>query len=213
MTRSIFIIGAGSHASVIVDVAKSKNLKINCLVDINSKKFKDEKKFGIDVKNLSFLKKIKKNSTVFLAIGENKLRKKYYEKYKNVFNFINLISDSSQISKYSKIGEGNFIGPNVIINARTTLGNNCIINTASVIEHDVEIGDNIHICPSVTVAGNCKILDNCFIGMGSIIIDKIIIQKNVKLGAGSLVVKNLKSNNTYYGTPAKKVETKNKKSK
>lgn len=206
MTNSLYIIGAGSHASVIVDVASSNNYKIKCLVDINPKNIKNEKKFGITVKNTTYLKKIKKNSLVFLAIGDNEIRSKYFKKFKDKFNFINLISKSSQISKNSTLGKGNYIGPNAVINGGSNIGNNCILNTSSVIEHDVNIGDNIHICPSVTIGGNTTINDNCFIGLGSNIINQIIIGKNVTLGAGSLVNKNLKPNSIYYGSPAKKVD-------
>lgn len=206
MTNSLYIIGAGSHASVIVDVANSNKYKIKCLVDINSKNIKNEKKFGIPVNNSTYLEKIKKNSLVFLAIGDNEIRFNYFKKFRGKFNFINLISKSSQISKNSTLGKGNYIGPNVVINGGTNIGNNCILNTSSVIEHDVNIGDNIHICPSVTIGGNTKINDNCFIGLGSNIIDKIIIGKNVTLGAGSLVNKNLETNSTYYGSPVKKID-------
>ena len=205
MTKNLYIIGAGSHASVIIDCAITNKYKIKCLIDINSKNTKNEKKFGIPVNNNSFINNLKKNSNVFLAIGDNKVRTKYFKKYKNKFNFLNLISKSSQISINSKLGKGNYIGPNVIINGGSSIGNNCILNTSSIIEHDVNIGDNTHICPSVTIGGSTEINDNCFIGLGSNIIDKIKIGKNVKLGAGSLVLKNLKSNSIYYGTPLVKI--------
>ena len=204
MTKNLYIIGAGSHSSVVIDLAISLKYKIIFIVDINSDKIGNEKKFGIPIKNKSFIKKIKKNSKVFLAIGNNSLRKIHYQKYKSTFKFINLISKSSKVSKYSIIGEANYIGHNAVINSGTKIGDNCIINTASIIEHDIKIGNHVHICPSVTIGGNSKIGDSTFVGLGSKIIDKIIIGKNVKLGAGSLVVKELKSNLVYFGSPAKK---------
>ena len=127
---------------------------------------------------------------VFLAIGNNYIRKIHYQKYKKHFKFVNLISKSSKVSKYSNLGEGNYIGPNVIINAGVVIKNNCILNTSSIIEHDVVIDNNVHICPSVTIGGNCKIGDETFLGLGSNIIDNILIKK-VVLGAGSLVTKRL----------------------
>jgi len=204
LTQSLYIIGAGSHSSVVIDLAISLNYKIIFIVDINSNKIGNEKKFGIPVKNRSFIKKIKKNSKVFLAIGNNILRKIQYQKYKSTFKFINLISKSSKVSKYSKLGEANYIGPNVIINAGTIIKNNCILNTNSVIEHDVIVDNNVHICPSVTIGGKCKIGDESFIGLGSNIIDNISIGKKVILGAGSLVTKKLKSNSIYFGVTAKR---------
>ena len=203
MKKQLFIIGAGSHASVVIDIAKSLNYKINFIIDINSKVILEEKKFGIPVKSKSYISKIKKKSSIFLAIGNNHIRDKFYEKYKKNFKFVNLIAKTSKISKYSKIGKANYIGPNVIINSGTIINNNCILNTSSVIEHDTIIENSVHICPSVTIGGNCKIGERSFIGLGSNIIDKIRIGKNVDLGAGSLVNKQLKSNSLYYGVPAK----------
>lgn len=204
MTKNLYIIGAGSHSSVVIDLAISLKYKIICIVDINSNEIGFEKKFGIPVKNKSFIKKIKKNSNVFLAIGNNSLRKIQYQKYKSTFKFINLISKSSKVSKYSIIGEANYIGANVIINAGTIIKDNCILNTSSIIEHDVIVDNNVHICPSVTIGGKCKIGDESFIGLGSNIIDNISIGKKVILGAGSLVTRKLKSNSMYFGVPAKR---------
>ena len=204
MTKNLYIIGAGSHSNVIIDLATSLNYKIIFIVDINSTILGHEKKFGIPVKDKSFIKKIKKNSMVFLAIGNNYIRKIHYQKYKKHFKFVNLISKSSKVSKYSNLGEGNYIGPNVIINAGVVIKNNCILNTSSIIEHDVVIDNNVHICPSVTIGGNCKIGDETFLGLGSNIIDNILIGKKVVLGAGSLVTKTLKSHSTYFGVPAKR---------
>lgn len=204
MIRSLFIIGSGSHSNVVIDIAFSLNYKINFIIDINLNNKKKETKFGIPVKNKFYINKIKKNSLVFLAIGDNLIRKKYYKKYKKKFKFINLISKSSKVSVNSVLGEGNYVGPNVVVNSGVIIKNNCILNSSSVIEHDVIIEDNVHICPSVTIGGNCKVGKDSFIGIGSIIINKIKIGSKVILGAGSLVTKNLKSNNLYYGSPAKK---------
>lgn len=204
MKKNLYIIGAGSHSNVIIDLATSLNYKIIFIVDINSTILGHEKKFGIPVKDKSFIKKIKKNSMVFLAIGNNHIRKIHYQKYKKHFKFVNLISKSCKVSKYSNLGEGNYIGPNVIINAGVVIKNNCILNTSSIIEHDVVVDNNVHICPSVTIGGNCKIGDETFLGLGSNIIDNILIGKKVVLGAGSLVTKTLKSHSTYFGVPAKR---------
>ena len=41
--------------------------------------------------------------------------------------------------------------------------------------------------------------------MGTKIINNVKIEENVIVGAGSLVIKNLKSNHLYFGSPAKKI--------
>ena len=52
----------------------------------------------------------------------------------------NLIAKNSSISHYSKLGIANFFNHFCFIGANSNIGNNNIINTKSLIEHDVKIG-------------------------------------------------------------------------
>ena len=104
MTKNLYIIGAGSHSNVIIDLATSLNYKIIFIVDINSTILGHEKNLEYQSKTNHLSKKLK-NSMVFLAIGNNYIRKIHYQKYKKHFKFVNLISKSSKVSKYSNLGE------------------------------------------------------------------------------------------------------------
>lgn len=199
----IFLIGSGGHSRVILDCAKTLKHDVVGIIDINTNKDKREKINNIKVYPKGYIKKIKNKSSIFLAIGDNNIRKKYFDNFKKKFKIINLIHPSSIISNRIKIGKGNYIGPGVIINSNVKIYNNCIINSGSLIEHECTIQDNSHVGPSVKVAGRCVIGKNVFIGIGSTIIDKIKIGKNTIVGAGSLVVNNLVQNKTYFGIPAK----------
>jgi sugar O-acyltransferase (sialic acid O-acetyltransferase NeuD family) len=204
MEKKIFIIGSGGHSRVIIECAELLNFKIESIIDINQKNNTNEKIFNIKVKPKNYIKKIKKNSYIFLAIGDNFLRQRYYNKLFNFFKFINLIHPESYVSKYAKLGNGNYIGAKSVINPGVKIGTNCIINTSAVIEHETNISNNVHIGPGSIVCGRCKLNDNSFIGANSIIIENVTISKNNIIGAGSVVVKNTKNNSTYIGIPAKK---------
>ena len=206
MKKKLKIVGSGSHCKVIIDCALSNGYKIEYIIDINSIKKTNEKIVGIPVKNKDTIKKIKKNDLVFLAIGDNKIRSYYFKILKlKLVKFINLISKSSFVSPYAILGDGILINNNCIVNAGSKINNNCIINSGAIIEHDVKIGKNSHICPGVIIGGNTLIGQNCFIGLGSNIIDKIKIGSNTTLGSGSLVIKNIESNQVFAGSPAKKM--------
>ena len=58
--KNLYIIGAGSHSNVIIDLATSLNYKIIFIVDINSTILGHEKKFGIQSKTNHLSKKLKK---------------------------------------------------------------------------------------------------------------------------------------------------------
>ena len=65
------------------------------------------------------------------------------------------------------------------------------------------IGDYCDINPKVTTGGLTKIHDGCEINISVDIINRIIIEKNSRVGAGSLVLKNIRKSELHYGRPAK----------
>ena len=199
----LIIIGAGGQSRVILDCAKILKYNIIGIVDINLKSKNKEKINGIKVYPKNYIKSIKKNNAIFIAIGDNKLREKYYNKFKKKYKLINLIHPKSSISEQIEIGKGNYIGPGVIINSNVKIMNNTIINTGALIEHECIIEDNSHIGPGVKLGGRCVISKNVFIGIGCIIIDKIKIGEDTIVGAASLVLKNLLKKKIYFGIPAK----------
>ncbi len=124
------------------------------------------------------------------------------------------ISSGAIIGKNCVIGEGVHIGPNVVI------GDGCKIQNHSILYEGVELGNMVFIGPNVVttndfrpkVGGNWKesdrfrktyFEDGCSIGANSTVICGVTIGKNSLIGAGSVVTKNVESNKTVYGNPAK----------
>ena len=83
--------------------------------------------------------------------------------------------------------------PNTVVNANSKVGDCCIINTASTVDHDCKIQNFNHIAPGVTIAGNVNIGSETFIGIGSKIINNINIKAKSFIKAGTLVKKSLNS--------------------
>tara|TARA_B100001057_G_scaffold408230_1_gene422413 strand:+ start:2111 stop:2740 length:630 start_codon:yes stop_codon:yes gene_type:complete len=200
MTLAIF--GTGGHAKSVYDIVKRKKIYF---FDKSKKKFqvsnKTFKVIGDHKKMIAYKKKISK---VIVAIGNNKIREKYYKFFKkNKLKFSKQIHPTSYSGIGSKIGEGTVLMAGSFINTDSIIGNNCIINSNASIDHDCVIKDHNHICPGVIIAGNVKIGKNCWIGVGSKIIENCIIGDNVFVAAGSVITKNIKSNSFVKGVPGK----------
>ncbi|MEK4012838.1 serine O-acetyltransferase [Peribacillus sp. FSL M8-0224] len=79
-----------------------------------------------------------------------------------------------------------------------------------VISGEAIIGENNIIGQNVTIGGNYGrhpvIGSNCYIGVGAIIIGGITIDNNVRVGANAVVIKDIPSNSTAVGVPAKNIE-------
>lgn len=196
------IIGTGGHAKSVYDIVKKKKIYF---FDSIKKKFKVGNKNFKVTGNSKLIKNYKgKFSKVFIAIGNNKIRKSYFIALKKEkLKFTTLVHPKSYSSIGSKIGEGSVVMQGSFINTDSKIGNNCIINSNASIDHDCVIDDHTHICPGVIIAGNVKIGKNCWIGLGTKIIENCVIGNNVFVAAGSVVTKNIKSNSFVKGVPAK----------
>ena len=95
---------------------------------------------------------------------------------------------------------------NAVINASVKIGRSCIINTASSIDHDCIIDDFVHVSPGVHVAGTVTIGKGTWLGIGSTVINNLEICANCIIGAGSTVIKDIKEEGTYVGSPAERIK-------
>ena len=92
---------------------------------------------------------------------------------------------------------------NAVINSGTYIGRHCIINSASVVEHDNYISDFVHISVGAKVAGTVDIGARTWGGIGACINNNLSICSDCMIGAGTVVVKNIEKSGAYMGVPAK----------
>ena len=143
-----------------------------------------------------------------MCIRSNFIRKKISEEidktYKN-FNWITIIPKNSTINGNVGIGKGSLVVSGSVINTETEIGEHCIINTSSSIDHDNTLKNFSSTGPGVTTGGNVELGQCSHLGIGSTVKHQISIEDNTTIGARSLVVQNCDKNSTYYGVPAKKI--------
>jgi len=202
----IVIIGASGHGKVAFDaLSTDTNFEIKGFIDDN---YKDLEKSLLGVPILgdtNYLLKelVNEIEGVFVAIGNNNIRKTMSEKLATKFELVNAIHSKSIISKHTKLGKGILIVAGVVINSSSTISDGAIINTGATVDHDNFIGEYSHIAPGAHLAGKVKIGSLSFIGMGTSVIQNIEIGSNTTVGAGSVVVSDLPDNCLAYGVPAK----------
>jgi len=141
-----------------------------------------------------------------IAIGDNWIRSKVYEKIKSIgpnFTFVKTIHPNAQIAKNVQIGDGTVIMAGVIINSNSTVGNHCILNTNSSLDHDGFMDDFSSLAPNVTTGGDVKIGKFSAISLGANIVNGITIKEQTVVGAGSAVLEDIPEFSVAYGVPAK----------
>ncbi|MBZ7964600.1 acetyltransferase [Campylobacter sp. 2457A] len=192
-TEKIYIYGAGGHGLVCKDVALSLGYKECIFLD----DFK-AKPFDPNLEKYDF----------FIAIGNNQLRKDFFEKVsQSGFKIVNLIHPSAIISPSAFIKEdaGILIMPYVVVNARAKISKGVVLNTSSVIEHECEIGEFSHISVGAKCAGNVKIGKNCLLGINSCVLPNLSLADDSILGGGSTLIKSQNEKGVFVGVPARRI--------
>ena len=212
MKKNIYIIGSGNHAKVIFfEILKINKFKILGFIDDFKKKgeliIKHKNKKYYNLGTINYLKKLNKPNSI-VAIGNNLIRSKIVKKIDNKFeiNWVSINSPNSIIASDVKIGKGSMILPGVVINNNSIIGDHCIINTSSSIDHDNFFDNFSSTGPNVATGGNVKVGACSHLGIGSSVKENINIKKNTMIGGGSFINKNCLANSTYFGVPAKKIK-------
>lgn len=212
MKKKLLIIGAGGHAESVIDsILSLGNYQIEGMIDIKEKL--NQSILGVkiigDDNDLAYFYK-KKMKHVVIAIGgikSNQIKRRVYDCCKKIgYQFPNIIDPSAILSNSVVLGEGNFIGKGVVINSNVQIGDLCIINTRSVVEHGCRIDDFVHLAPGCVLCGNVWVKTNSLIGAQSTIIQNITVGEDTVVGAGSLVIKELASHKIAYGSPAREIK-------
>ena len=197
----LIIVGAGGHGKVIADNALKNGYTDICFVD--DKSIGDCMGFPI-VGRCADLNKLNNGKTDFIiGIGSSAIRKKIAEEYD--INWVTLIHPSAQIAVNVSIGRGTVVMAGAVVNVCATVGEQCIINTCAVVEHDNVIEDYVHISPNVALGGTVFVGKSTHIGIGASVCNNINICGDCMIGAGAVVSKNIVESGTYIGVPAKKV--------
>lgn len=206
MNKPIIIIGAGDHASVLLDILLGQKKDVIALTSVNDSR--------TDLYNIPIIsdETVIHNyapNTVRLvngigSVGSLQLRKSVYDKFKSLgYVFSNVIHESAIISPRAIIEDGVQVLAGAIINNDAIIKFNSIINTKTSVDHGCIIESHVHLAPGCTLSGCVKVGSATHIGTGASIIQGINIGNNVLIGAGSVVIRNIPDNAKAYGNPAR----------
>lgn len=138
-----------------------------------------------------------------MCISGGKSKELIYNHLKNRVKFLSFVAPNTILGKFCKFGKGVVIAPNCVISTNVVLGDFVTINSGSQLGHDVRIGNYSSIMANVDLGGHVEIGDGVFIGSNAAVIPGKKVSSSIKIGAGSIVVRNLSKEGTYFGNPAK----------
>lgn len=201
MKDSLYVLGAGGHAKVIISVCLEMGMHIDGVLD------EDEHTWGTKILGISVTGDLrileKSRSKAIIGIGNNSIRRKIYERFNEYVDWQTFIHPDAYVHHSVKIGKGSVIMIGAVVQPDVRIGNHVIINTSASVDHDCVINDYVHIAPGVNLAGGVEVGDGTFFGISSSAVPYVKIGDWSVVGAGSVVINNIPSNKMVVGVPAK----------
>lgn len=211
--KKLYIIGAGGFGREVAWLVErincvSKKWELVGFIDDNKSLYGTEQNGYKILGGCDYFESTQEECYVVCCIGAAKVRRKVINKLQNYSNvkFATLIDPSALISDLVDIGEGSVICANSIITVNIAIGKHVIINLDCTVGHDVVLNDYVTVYPSVNVSGNVMVEECVELGTGTQIIQGISIGAGTIVGAGAVVTKDLPSNCTAVGAPAKPIK-------
>lgn len=145
---------------------------------------------------------------VVCSVAKPAIRSKIIEKcsYNPKMVFPVLVSPDAIIGKNIEIGEGSIVCSSTVMTVDVAIGRHVIVNLACTIGHDAILNDFVTLYPTVNVSGHVIIGTHTEIGTGSQIIQGLCIGARTIVGAGSVVIRDIPSDCTAVGVPAKPIK-------
>ncbi len=201
----IAIIGAGGHGKCAYDCFNQSGVEVYGFFDDEPGLYDIEVINGLKcLGNSADVGKHEMISSVFIAIGDNRVRLAKYEYFKDKgYRTPSTVHQKAHVSDFAYMGEGIFVMGAAIINPHARIGDYCIINTSATVGHDSILGRAVQVGPGVNIAGGCRIGEGAFIGIGAKIAPKINIGAWSVVGSGSVVLRDLPDHTFCCGIPSK----------
>jgi UDP-perosamine 4-acetyltransferase len=193
--RTAYVVGKGGHAHVIRSLLPHRRVRF--LVDANPA--------GDDIaQDAFFAGEPDRHGDYYIGIGDNAVRRFYFDRLKAIGLVpARCIAPTAFVAADARLGEGVFLAPGAVVNARSRIGDNVIVNTLSSVDHDCEIGEDTQLTPGVTFGSHLRVGPGCFFGMKSCVIPRIEIGAGTTVMAGALVVRSAPAGVLIGGNPAR----------
>lgn len=209
--ENIVIVGGGEHAQVVAEAILSRPERwiLEGFVDLDpSRRLRNLP----NLPNLGWDRALIAQSAAgecrsVMGIGATKSsdrRRRIVEDFDaSAVRWASVVHAAAWLSPTAAVGQGAVVFAGAIVNAGAVLGAHCVVNTGSIIEHDVKVGDFAMVSPGVVVGGGTVLGDDCFIGLGAKIRDHVRVGRGATVGMGAVVVKDVPPASTVMGVPAR----------
>ncbi|WP_116472410.1 acetyltransferase [Zobellella maritima] len=202
MTKSLVILGAGGHAAVLAEILKKQG---RSLLGVVSPHPLAPRGPLADVPHIDGDERLLAQfgpEQVELVNGVGALPGKdlnwtLFQQFTGLgYRFASVISPYAILSEYVTLGQGVQIMAGVIVQAGVQIGDNTLLNTGCIVEHDCRLGAHNHLAPRATLSGGVTTGYSVHIGTGANIIQGLTIGERAVIGAGTTIARDVPAHQT-----------------
>lgn len=163
--------------------------------------------YGKVIGGIETLNKWEEPLCLVIAIGNPSVLELMVGKIQNDnIAFPNLIDPNVEFMDNERVtmGMGNVICMRSTISTNVTFGDFNLLNVAVGVGHDASFSSFNVVMPNVNISGGVQIGNGNLFGVKSTVLQYLKVGDHVKIGANSLLMRNAKSDNLYFGSPAER---------
>lgn len=191
----ILLIGAGGHARACIDVIELEGrFTVHGLLGLKDQvgaKVLGYPVIGTD-DDLQSLRQHQSHALVTVGqIKSPEPRMRLFNLLKScAFEAPVIVSPRAHVSRHAALACGTIVMHGAVVNAGAMVGENCILNSLSLIEHDARIGAHCHVSTAAAINSGVHIAAGTFIGSNSSVRQGVHVGERCVIGMGQRVLKN-----------------------
>jgi UDP-perosamine 4-acetyltransferase len=204
------LIGAGGHAKVVFDAARSTDtIDIVAVVDARAE-LKGQRFEGVDIiGDEAAIGRARELGATAILLGVGSIdvgptRRALFDRASRFgLDLPPVVHRAATVAPSASVGRASVVFAGAILNPHAQVGANVIVNTGTIVEHDVRIGDHSHISPGARLAGGVVIGEGAHVGIGATVLQGIRIGDGALVAAGAVVTEDVAAGARVAGVPAR----------
>lgn len=204
------LLGGGGHARVLIDgLLESGAARPVAILDADPAKHGTEI-YGVPVLGGDeVLAQVMAQGVRHFLVGlggvqDNQPRRRLYEKALAAGLIpLTFRHPTAFQSPRAAVGQGTQLFPLCAVNAGASLGQNVIVNSQALVEHDCQVADHVHVASGARLCSTVRVGTGAHIGAGAVVKQLVSIGQWAVVGAGAVVLADVPAGARVGGVPAR----------